>query len=155
MGGYDPYSASKGACEVVTASYRRSFFHPDKLGEHGVQLASARAGNVIGGGDWAANRIVTDLVAAASDGAPVELRNPSAVRPWQHVLEPLSGYLTLASRMLETRDPRLATGWNFGPFPGCEAPVSELADRFFEAWGAAPGRTSRTRTSPTRRRSSG
>jgi len=140
MGGYDPYSASKGAAELVTSSYRRSFFHPARLGEHGVQLASARAGNVIGGGDWAANRIVTDLVRAAREGGPVELRNPGAIRPWQHVLEPLSGYLTLAARMLTSRDPALATGWNFGPLPGDEAPVRDLADRFFAAWGSGSWR---------------
>ncbi len=104
MGGHDPYSASKGAAEILIASYRRSFFHPGRLEEHGVQLASARAGNVIGGGDWARDRIMTDMAAALVAGRPVSVRNPSAVRPWQHVLEPLSGYLTLAAAMLEAPD---------------------------------------------------
>ena len=136
MGGYDPYSASKGAAEILIASYRRSFFHPDRLAEHGVQLASARAGNVIGGGDWARDRIVTDMVAALSAGRPVPVRNPSAIRPWQHVLEPLSGYLTLAAAMLEKPAAGWASGWNFGPVSGTELPVGELVPAFIEAWGS-------------------
>jgi len=135
MGGHDPYSASKGAAEILIASYRRSFFHPGRLAEHGVQLASARAGNVIGGGDWARDRIMTDMVAALVAGRPVSVRNPSAVRPWQHVLEPLSGYLTLAAAMLETPDPKWCDGWNFGPVSGTEFPVGRLADAFVRAWG--------------------
>jgi CDP-glucose 4,6-dehydratase len=138
MGGYDPYSASKGAAEILIASYRRSFFHPDRLAAHGVQLASARAGNVIGGGDWARDRIVTDMVAALEAGRPVPVRNPHAVRPWQHVLEPLSGYLTLAGAMLEKPEARWASGWNFGPVSGTEWPVGRLADAFIREWG--PGR---------------
>jgi CDP-glucose 4,6-dehydratase len=135
MGGHDPYSASKGAAEILIASYRRSFFHPDRLAEHGVQVASARAGNVIGGGDWARDRIVTDMVAALLEGRPVPVRNPHAVRPWQHVLEPLSGYLTLASAMLENAGAPWCEGWNFGPVSGTELPVGGLVDAFVKAWG--------------------
>lgn len=136
MGGHDPYSASKGAAELLIASYRRSFFSPDRLAEHGVQLASARAGNVIGGGDWAKDRIVTDMVAALSAGRPIPVRNPHAIRPWQHVLEPLSGYLTLAAAMLENPDAKWCSGWNFGPVPGTELSVGQLADAFVKAWGS-------------------
>jgi len=135
MGGYDPYSASKGAAEILIASYRRSFFNPSELGQHGVQLASARAGNVIGGGDWARDRIVTDMVAALAAGRPAPVRNPHAIRPWQHVLEPLSGYLTLASAMLTKTDPKWCEAWNFGPVSGTELPVGKLADAFVKAWG--------------------
>ncbi len=136
MGGHDPYSASKGAAELVVSAYRRSYFPPRALQDHGVKLASARAGNVIGGGDWAPYRLVPDLVRALQQRQPVEVRFPRAVRPWQHVLEPLSGYLTLAARLLESDQPRWCTGWNFGPQPGDDLPVAELIDRFFAAWGA-------------------
>jgi CDP-glucose 4,6-dehydratase len=135
MGGYDPYSASKGAVEIVAAAYRRSFFPPSRLAEHGVKLATARAGNVIGGGDWAKNRIIPDVVRHLQAGEPVPVRSPAAVRPWQHVLEPLSGYLTLAARMLASDDPRWCEAWNFGPLPGDEIPVSRLVDSFVAAWG--------------------
>jgi len=136
MGGRDPYSASKGAAELVAASYRRSYFPPERLAEHGVQLATVRAGNVIGGGDWAEDRIVTDIVRHLVAGKPVPVRNPAAVRPWQHVLEPLSGYLTLAAAMLAAPGPRWCTGWNFGPAAGDDVTVSELAQIFIDAWGA-------------------
>jgi CDP-glucose 4,6-dehydratase len=136
MGGRDPYSASKGAAELVAASYRRSYFPPERLAEHGVQLATVRAGNVIGGGDWAEDRIVTDIVRHLVAGKPVPVRNPAAVRPWQHVLEPLSGYLTLAAAMLAEPGPRWCTGWNFGPATGDDVTVSELAQIFIDAWGA-------------------
>lgn len=133
MGGHDPYSASKGACELVVASYRRSFFSGDAT----CRLASARAGNVIGGGDWASDRIVTDFIKSCVAGADLELRNPMAVRPWQHVLEPLSGYLLLAARML---DPEargaVADGWNFGPTDSSITTVRELASRLVKAWGS-------------------
>ena len=135
MGGYDPYSASKGAVEIVTAAYRRSFFPPGRLGEHGVKVATVRAGNVIGGGDWAKDRIIPDAVRHLQAGEPVPVRNPAAVRPWQHVLEPLSGYLTLAARMLGSDDPRWCDAWNFGPLPGDEMPVGRLVDSFVAAWG--------------------
>ncbi|MCK4341780.1 MAG: CDP-glucose 4,6-dehydratase [Phycisphaerae bacterium] len=135
LGGHDPYSASKGAAELVTAAYRRSFFPPDRLAEHGVKLASARAGNVIGGGDWAGDRIITDIVRSLAAGKPIPIRNPRAVRPWQHVTEPLHGYLTLAARMLTSDDPTWCDAWNFGPLPGDDVPVAQLVDRFIAAWG--------------------
>jgi len=130
MGGFDPYSSSKGCSELVTAAYRRSFFG----GESAVSLASARAGNVIGGGDWAADRIVPDSVRALESGEPVLVRNPQAVRPWQHVLEPLSGYLWLAARM-STGAHAFDGGWNFGPEPGEDWPVSSVVDELIAAWG--------------------
>jgi len=100
MGGHDVYSMSKGAAELVTASWRRSFFHPQRLAQHGVAIASARAGNVVGGGDWARDRIVPDAIAALAAGQAIPVRNPDGVRPWQHVLEPLGGYLLLGARLM-------------------------------------------------------
>ena len=135
MGGFDPYSASKGAAELVVAAYRRSFFPPARIPEHGIQLATVRAGNVIGGGDWAKDRIVTDLVDALHKNQPVPVRNPGAIRPWQHVLEPLSGYLTLAAAMVKHADPKWSDGWNFGPEPGRESTVGELVQEFIRIWG--------------------
>ncbi|MBU0641560.1 MAG: CDP-glucose 4,6-dehydratase [Planctomycetes bacterium] len=135
MGGHDPYSASKGAAEILTAAYRRSFFSPQRLAEHGVKLASVRAGNVIGGGDWSKDRIVADIVRNLQAGEPVPVRSPRAVRPWQHVLEPLDGYLSLAARMLTAEDPRWCAAWNFGPLPGQDATVRELLELFIAAWG--------------------
>jgi len=135
MGGYDPYSASKGAAELLVAAYRRSFFPPARLADHGVRVATARAGNVIGGGDWAAERIVTDIVRSLVAGEPVPLRNPDAVRPWQHVLEPLGGYLTLAARLAAEGVADLCGPWNFGPREGEELPVRELVERFIGHWG--------------------
>lgn len=136
MGGDDPYSASKGATELVVSSYRKSFFHPDRLATHGVRLASARAGNVIGGGDWARDRIVCDIARAQSQGIPIIVRNPRAVRPWQHVLEPLSGYLLLAQRMAQSDAPEWASGWNFGPLAGDTLPVADLVELFIKSWGS-------------------
>ena len=136
MGGRDPYSASKGAAELVTAAYRRSYFPSERLPEHGVQLATVRAGNVIGGGDWAEDRIVTDIVRHLIAGRPVAVRNPAAVRPWQHVLEPLSGYLALAGAMLTEPSHRWCTGWNFGPAGGDDITVGALAEIFIDAWGS-------------------
>lgn len=137
MGGFDPYSASKGATELVVSSYRRSFFDPARVADHGVRLASGRAGNVIGGGDWARDRIVTDVVRTLAAGQPVPVRNPAAIRPWQHVLEPVSGYLRLAARMATSEDPkRWCDGWNFGPRPGDEATVKSLVEAFVAAWGS-------------------
>ena len=109
MGGHDPYSASKGCTELVAASYRKSFFE-----EAGILLATARAGNVIGGGDWAADRLVPDAMRAAADGEEMILRNPASIRPWQHVLEPLSGYLLLGQKLFEG-EKNCASAWNFGP----------------------------------------
>ena len=134
LGGYDPYSASKGASELVIASYRNSFFHPEKYSEHGVSLASVRAGNVIGGGDWAENRIVPDCIRYLSGGKPIEVRSPLAVRPWQHVLEPLGGYMLLGAKMLENPE-KYASAWNFGPESNNIVPVGELVNEIVTNYG--------------------
>ena len=136
MGGFDPYSMSKGATELVTSSWRRSFFPPAKLAEHGVAIASARAGNVIGGGDWAVDRIVPDCIRALSKGEPIGVRSPRAIRPWQHVLEPLGGYLLLGVKLLTAPRPQdFCEGWNFGPEAASAQPVSALASALVKAWG--------------------
>ncbi len=135
LGGHDPYSASKAVAELVTAAYRRSFFDPARLQAHGVKVASARAGNAIGGGDWARDRIVVDAVTHLAQGQAVPVRNPQALRPWQHVLAPLSGYLQLAARLLESADPRYCAPWNFGPRPEDEATVKDLVEGLCRAWG--------------------
>jgi CDP-glucose 4,6-dehydratase len=130
MGGHDPYSMSKGATELVTASWRRSYFP-----EQGpVKLASARAGNVIGGGDWAADRIVPDCIRAFANGQRVELRNPKATRPWQHVLEPLGGYLLLAARLLSPDGAAYCSGWNFGPHSDDVRPVEDVVRLIASEW---------------------
>jgi CDP-glucose 4,6-dehydratase len=135
LGGHDPYSASKSAAEMVAASYRASFFASARPAPHAVRLATARAGNVIGGGDWGEDRLVPDVVRALAAGLPVQLRHPEFVRPWQHVLEPLSGYLCLAAAMLESDDPSLASAWNFGPERESERTVAEVTGRLLESWG--------------------
>jgi CDP-glucose 4,6-dehydratase len=135
MGGYDPYSNSKGCAELVTAGYRSSFFNVDKYAEHGIALGSGRAGNVIGGGDWAQDRLIPDMLRAIGAGEPVMIRNPHAIRPWQHVLEPLSGYLTLAEK-LYTEGPVHAEGWNFGPHDTDAKPVEWIIERMTKEWGA-------------------
>ncbi|UCF67361.1 MAG: CDP-glucose 4,6-dehydratase [Acidobacteriota bacterium] len=137
LGGRDPYSASKGAAEIVTAAYRRSFFPLGQYEAHGVAVASARAGNVIGGGDWATDRLVPDIVRAVAEGQPPELRHPEAVRPWQHVLDALAGYLRLAQLMLDDGPSGLAEAWNFGPLDDPAEPVltvGELTDRILDRW---------------------
>ena len=113
LGGHDPYSASKGATEIVCSAYHRSFFDKNGCGPH-LGFATARAGNVIGGGDWANDRIIPDCIRALSQGEPISIRNPNATRPWQHVLDPLSGYLLLAKRLLDDPD-HFCGAWNFGP----------------------------------------
>ena len=133
MGGYDPYSASKGCTELVTAAYRSSYFNPARYAEHGLALGSGRAGNVIGGGDWAADRLVPDLLGAFERKEVAVLRNPGAIRPWQHVLEPLSGYLVLAQRLYED-GAQFAEGWNFGPADADAQPVSWIAERMTQCW---------------------
>jgi CDP-glucose 4,6-dehydratase len=134
MGGDDPYSNSKGCAELVTAAFRRSYFPPAGMGSHRVALASARAGNAIGGGDWTADQLVPDLIRAFAAGRPCAIRNPGAIRPWQFVLEPLRGYLVLAERL--ARDgARFASGWNFGPAAADARPVSWIADCLAGAWG--------------------
>jgi CDP-glucose 4,6-dehydratase len=137
LGGHDPYSASKAAAEMLVAAYRSSYFSPKSLADHGVGVASVRAGNVIGGGDWSADRIVVDAIRAFSQGEPLQIHNPAAMRPWQHVLDPLAGYLTLAGLMLVDRKPQWCDAWNFGPMPGTEVPVGELARRLAEFWPGA------------------
>lgn len=134
MGGHDPYSASKGCAELAISSYRRSFFPPERIIGHGVSLASVRAGNVIGGGDWAEDRIIPDAVRAVTSGKPLEIRSPNAVRPWQHVLEPLSGYMLLAAEMM-AGEYSLAGGWNFGPKMN-NNPVNVLSiiRQFYDVW---------------------
>jgi CDP-glucose 4,6-dehydratase len=130
MGGYDPYSSSKGCAELVTAAYRNSFFREKDL----VAVASARAGNVIGGGDWAEDRLLPDVVSALSSGLPVVLRNPDAVRPWQHVLEPLRGYLALG-KLLCMQGNSFAEAWNFGPNEEDCVSVREVVAKIIRLWG--------------------
>ena len=134
MGGRDPYSNSKGCAELVTTAYRESFFPPESNGQHGVALGSARAGNAIGGGDWTSDQLIPDLMRAFLAGEPCLIRNPAAFRPWQFVLEPLRGYLTLAERLTED-GPRFASGWNFGPIDTDAKPVSWIADELVRSWG--------------------
>jgi len=129
MGGHDPYSNSKGCAELVTAAYRNSF-----LQASGIAVASARAGNVIGGGDWAADRLVPDILRAFEQNQPVVIRNPHATRPWQHVLEPLSGYLSLAEH-LYTDGQAFAEGWNFGPKDDDAQPVQWIVEHMANSWG--------------------
>jgi len=134
MGGYDPYSASKGCAELVVASFRRSFFAPADHGvKHHTLVASGRAGNVLGGGDWAEDRLVPDIMRAAAKGETALIRNPASVRPWQHVLESLSGYLTLGGKLL-AGGARFADGWNFGPADGTPVTVGEAAEALRREW---------------------
>ena len=134
MGGFDPYSNSKGCAELVTSAYRNSFFNPEKYADHRVALASGRAGNVIGGGDWADDRLIPDILRAISDNKPVVIRSPHAIRPWQHVLEPLSGYLLLAEK-LYTQGVAYAEGWNFGPADEDAKPVQWIVEQLTQQWG--------------------
>lgn len=137
MGGYDPYSSSKGAAELVVSAYRRSFFPTEAMARGGMGLASVRAGNVVGGGDWALDRLVPDLVRAFERGEAPVIRNPDAVRPWQHVLEALGGYLLIAERLL-AGDAETADAFNFGPPDDDARPVSWIAARMGEKWGDVP-----------------
>jgi CDP-glucose 4,6-dehydratase len=134
LGGFDPYSSSKACSELVTAAYRNSFFPPESHHDHGVAVASARAGNVIGGGDFATDRLIPDCVRAVLGGEKILLRNLGAVRPWQHVLDPLVGYLLLAQRLVED-GPRFAEAWNFGPEDSDARTVEWVVRRFCEEWG--------------------
>jgi CDP-glucose 4,6-dehydratase len=137
MGGHDPYSNSKGCAELVSSAYRSSFFGADSYAQHGVAVATVRAGNVIGGGDWAQDRLIPDILAAFEQGKPVDIRNPHAVRPWQHVLEPLRGYLTLAERLFE-HGPSFGQGWNFGPNDDDAKPVGWIVKQMATLWGGEP-----------------
>jgi CDP-glucose 4,6-dehydratase len=134
LGGYDPYSSSKACSEIVTSAYRNSFFNLDQYDKHGVAIASARAGNVIGGGDWAKDRLIPDCLKALLNNEPIHIRNPYAIRPWQHVLEPLSGYLTLAKCLYED-GVKYAEGWNLGPDDSDAKPVEWIVKRICESWG--------------------
>ena len=134
MGGFDPYSSSKGCAELVTAAYRNSFFNTAKYSEHQVALATARAGNVIGGGDWAEDRLIPDILRAIEAGQSVNIRNPHATRPWQHVLEPLNGYLALAEK-LYTDGAAFAEAFNFGPAEEDAKPVQWIVEQLTQQWG--------------------
>jgi CDP-glucose 4,6-dehydratase len=134
LGGYDPYSASKAAAEIVIESYRRSFFNPEKFSAHQKAIASVRAGNVIGGGDYSEDRLIPDIVRALEQGEPVVLRNPQSVRPWQHVLEPVFAYLLLGQKMAED-GVRFSTSYNIGPERADERTVAQVTNAFYEAFG--------------------
>jgi len=134
MGGYDPYSSSKGCAELAAAAYRHSFFHPDNYESHGVSLVSVRAGNIIGGGDWAEDRIIPDCVRALSRNIPIPIRNPSAVRPWQYVLDPISAYLWIGA-LLWRNPTMLDYGWNIGPPPSRSMSVGQIVEAVIKIWG--------------------
>lgn len=134
LGGYDPYSSSKACTEITVSSFRRSFFHSDNYNEHHKSIATARAGNVIGGGDWSKDRIIPDLVKALDANEPLQVRNPESVRPWQHVLEPLSGYLLLAEKMHEN-PVKFAQAYNFGPYIEDNLTVRDLVKEALKIWG--------------------
>jgi CDP-glucose 4,6-dehydratase len=144
LGGFDPYSSSKACAEMVALAYSRSFF---ARSDRPVAAATVRAGNVIGGGDWAADRIVPDAIRALERGEPLKVRNPQAIRPWQHVLEPLVGYLVLAERLLAEGD-KWTGAWNFGPAPGTELTVGEIADLVITHWGSGSWLNAQELTSP-------
>ena len=134
LGGYDPYSSSKACAEIVCAAYRSSFFPTNALDQHHVALATGRAGNVIGGGDWSPDRLIPDLIQGFRAGQPVLIRRPAAIRPWQHVLESLHGYLLLAEKLLEAKA-QFATAFNFGPSDDDAWPVERIATKLAELWG--------------------
>jgi CDP-glucose 4,6-dehydratase len=138
MGGFDPYSSSKGCAELVTAAYRNSFFNSSSHSEHQVYLATARAGNVIGGGDWAEDRLIPDIIRAIESGQSVSIRNPNSTRPWQHVLEPLSGYLALA-KALYIQGQTFAEAFNFGPVEEDAKSVQWIVEQFTHQWGKGAG----------------
>ena len=134
IGGHDPYSSSKGAAELLISSYRNSYFPQDKYSDHKTAIASARAGNVIGGGDWAEERLIPDIIKAFKNNEKVIIRNPKSTRPWQHVLEPLSGYLKLAEQ-LEKNGDQYAEAWNFGPAEIDARPVQWIVEKMAKLWG--------------------
>ncbi|MGH0883468.1 CDP-glucose 4,6-dehydratase [Bacillus paranthracis] len=134
MGGVDPYSSSKGCCELLVSSYRDSYFNTQQFSKHKKALATVRAGNVIGGGDWASNRIIPDAMKSLLTNQEIIIRSPDAIRPWQHVLEALSGYLTLSKKLLE-ENIRYSGAWNFGPFSHSIIPVQELIEHVIRMWG--------------------
>ncbi|MBU1344807.1 MAG: CDP-glucose 4,6-dehydratase [Proteobacteria bacterium] len=134
FGGYDPYSNSKACSELVTAAYRNSFFNPKDYEKHNLAVASARAGNVIGGGDWGKDRLITDCIVALLQGKKIRIRNPNAIRPWQYVLEPLCGYLNLVEK-LYYKGPEFSEGWNFGPNDKDARTVQWIVERLCQRWG--------------------
>ena len=134
LGGYDPYSSSKACAEIVSAAYRQSYFPVGKLDQHKVAVATARAGNVIGGGDWSLDRLIPDLVRGFLAGEPVRIRRPHSIRPWQHVMEPIHGYMRLAEQLL-THDPKYATAYNFGPADDDAQPVGWIVEKMTGFWG--------------------
>lgn len=148
LGDLSPYGGSKGAAEILIRSYRHSYFHPERFSEHGIKLASARTGNVIGGGDWTKDALIVDIVKALSQDKAVKIRNPSSSRPWQHVLQALSGYLTLAEKLLKSDNPSLCSGWNIGPKPGDELPVLDVVKYFIQEWGKGDWKDASTAISP-------
>lgn len=135
LGGYDPYSASKACTELVVSSFRNSFFNPARYNEHQKAIASARAGNVIGGGDWSTDRIIPDIIRSLSAGKKIDVRSPHAVRPWQHVLEPLAGYMQLAV-LLDQQPQKYSRAYNFGPLPDDHLTVQELVEAAISDWGS-------------------
>lgn len=135
LGGYDPYSASKACTEMVVSSFRKSFFNNQQFGSQAKAIASARAGNVIGGGDWSKDRIIPDIVKALQQDTKIDVRNPSSVRPWQHVLEPLCGYLLLGA-LQQTEPDRISDAYNFGPQPEDHLTVQQLVELAIQVWGA-------------------
>lgn len=148
LGGHDPYSASKACAELATAAYRQSFFPGSRYGDHLTAVASARAGNVIGGGDWSTDRLIPDLVRGFNQGQFPAIRSPHAIRPWQHVLEPLSGYLALADRLLGEDGDQYAEAWNFGPDEASNRPVSWIVQRMLGLWGADAAASPATAAKP-------
>ena len=151
MGGHDPYSNSKGCAELVTGAYRDSYFQQESFHEHGVALASARAGNAIGGGDWTAFQLIPDLMRAFMAGQPCLIRNPLSYRPWQFVLEPIRGYLLIAERLAE-KGAGFANGWNFGPYEDDAKPVSWIADTLSAKWGSGAAWVQDTAITPAEAR---
>lgn len=144
MGGFDPYSSSKGAAEILISSWRNSFFSPYHIKDHGVRVASVRAGNVIGGGDWSKDRIVPDCIRDLQQAGVIQVRNPHATRPWQHVLEPLSGYLQLGAKLLDLNDDQVSTyceAFNFGPLIHSNKNVSTLVEKIINVWGHGSWKT--------------
>jgi CDP-glucose 4,6-dehydratase len=137
LGGYDPYSSSKAAAEILIGSWRNSFFNPEQIPKHGVRIASARAGNVLGGGDWNKDHILSDCINLLQKGKAIRVRNPNATRPWQHVLEPLSGYLELGAKLLSPRENTApyCEAFNFGPLATSNKSVRELVEKIIEHWG--------------------
>ena len=133
LGGYDPYSNSKACSELVTASFRDSFFNPKEYQKHGISLASCRAGNVIGGGDWGKDRLIPDIMRGILNNEIIKVRNPNSTRPWQHVLDPLNGYLTLAEKLWSSGS-QFSEGWNFGPLENDEKPVKWIIKKLTEQW---------------------